>query len=333
MRPVPLPALALVLVLALAAAGCATGGDEAARAPDAEASLLLDFQPSAVHTGIYMATERGFDTAEGIDLGIEVPSSSSDAVRLLLAGETDFAVLDIHDLALAREQGRDLVAVMAIVRRPLASVLALPPVERPRDLEGQRVGVTGLPSDEAVLDTVVAGDGGDPQEVERVSIGFNAVASLLGGEVAGATAFWNVEGLALQRERPQARIFRVDDFGAPRYPELLLTVTRETLQDRPAEVRAAVAALVRGYERTLLDPEGAVSTLVDATEGLARERVLAQLQAVEPTFRAGGHIGELDGAALREWAAWEAEAGITRRPPDVGLMFDGSFVPLDTEAG
>lgn len=333
MRPVPLLALALALALAPAAAGCGAGSDDAARAPDAEATLLLDFQPSAVHTGIYMATERGFDTAEGIDLDVEVPSSSSDAVRLLLAGETDFAVLDIHDLALAREQDRDLVAVMAIVRRPLASVLALPPVERPRDLEGERVGVTGLPSDEAVLDTVVAGDGGDPEDVERVSIGFNAVASLLGGEVAGATAFWNVEGLALQRERPEGRIFRVDDFGAPRYPELLLTVTRETLQDRPAEVRATVAALARGYERTLADPEGAASTLIDATEGLSREVVLAQLQAVEPAFRAGGRIGELDPAELREWAMWEAEVGITGQPPQVELMFDGDFVPVDTEAG
>lgn len=329
MRPVQL----LALVLALVAAGCGAAGDEAVRAPDAEATLLLDFQPSAVHTGIYMATERGFDTAEGIDLDVQVPSSSSDAVRLLVGGETDFAVLDIHDLALAREQDRDLVAVMAIVRRPLASVLALPPVQRPRDLQGRRVGVTGLPSDEAVLDTVVAGDGGDPQEVERVSIGFNAVASLLGGEVAGATAFWNVEGLALQRERPEARIFRVDDFGAPRYPELLLTVTRETLQDRPAEVRAAVAALVRGYERTLAEPESAASTLIDATQGLERETVLAQLEAVEPAFRAGGRVGELDPAALREWAGWEAEVGITGQPPEVELMFDGGFVPSDTEAG
>ncbi|MDQ3409483.1 MAG: hypothetical protein M3469_05825, partial [Actinomycetota bacterium] len=67
--------LALMLVLSLPAAGCGTGGDPAAGAPDTEATLLLDFQPSAVHTGIYMATERGFDTAEGIDLEVEVPSS------------------------------------------------------------------------------------------------------------------------------------------------------------------------------------------------------------------------------------------------------------------
>ena len=63
-------------------------------------------------------------------------------------------------------------------QRPLASVIARAdgPVARPRDLEGRSAGVTGLPSDDAVLDSVVAGDGGDPAAVERVTIGFNAVA-------------------------------------------------------------------------------------------------------------------------------------------------------------
>ena len=37
----------------------------------------------------------------------------------------------------------------------------------------------------------------------------------------------------------------------------MLSVTRETLQERPALVRATVAALRRGYEEMLTDPEKA----------------------------------------------------------------------------
>ena len=72
--------------------------------------------------------------------------------------------MDIHDLGIAREQGADVVGVAAIVGRPLAAVIAADRdvVRRPRDLEGRQVGVTGLPSDDAVLDSVVASDGGDP---------------------------------------------------------------------------------------------------------------------------------------------------------------------------
>ncbi len=322
----PLRTVVLALLGALFLAGC--GSSPTGGTPDSEATLLLDFQPNAVHSGIYLAADRGFDEALGVELDVQVPSSSSDSVRLLLSGEADLGLLSIHDLAIAREQGRDLVGVMALVQRPLASVLALPPVEDPRDLQGERVGVTGLPSDEAVARSVVQGAGGDPDELRLTTIGFNAVPSLLAGNVAAATAFWNVEGLALRAQRPQAREFRVDEFGAPRYPELVLTVTRSTLDERPALVGAAVSALARGYGEVLRDPESAVSTLVESTEGLGREVAAAQLDALLPAFSLGTpRFGELDPERLRAWARWEAEFGIVQEPPNVALAFDGRFVP------
>src|SRR5215210_7202750 len=177
--------LALIAALAVPAAiaavcGSTTGQDR----PGAEATLLLDFTPNAVHSGLYMATERGYDEAEGVELEIRKPGASTDALKLLQAGRADMAIFDIHDLGLARQQGRDIVGVMAVVQRPLAAVLAQPAIRSPADLEGQRAGVTGLPSDEAVLRSIVAGDGGDPAKVRLTTIGFQAVKALLAGRVA-----------------------------------------------------------------------------------------------------------------------------------------------------
>ncbi len=140
--------LAAVLALVVLAACGGAGSDR----PGTEARLMLDFQPNAVHAGIYLADARGFTDAEGVSLDVEIPGESTDAIGLLLANRIQFAVLDIHDLALAREKDRDLVAVMALVQRPLAAVFADESVRSPRDLVGKRVGVTGLPSDDAVLD-------------------------------------------------------------------------------------------------------------------------------------------------------------------------------------
>ena len=89
------------------------------------------------------------------------------------------AILDIHDLGLARQEGHDIVGVMAFVQRPLAAVLAQPAIRSPADLEGERAGVSGLPSDDAVLRSIVAGDGGDPEQVRTTTIGFQAVKALL----------------------------------------------------------------------------------------------------------------------------------------------------------
>jgi ABC-type nitrate/sulfonate/bicarbonate transport system substrate-binding protein len=303
--------------------GCGTGQPDR---PLTDATLLLDFTPNGVHAGIYSAVTRGYDDAEGVHLRVRQPSSSTDAVKLLLSGRTDFAVLDIHDLALARQQGRDIVGVMSIAQRPLAAILAQPGTRSPRDLQGQRVGVTGLPSDEAVLRSIVAGAGGEPERVRTTTIGFNAVPALLGGRVAGATAFWDVEGVALQRRRPGFREFRVDEYGAPSYPELVLCVTRETLDDEPSVVRATVAALRRGYEFTLDDPESSASDLLSKVPGASRDEIMAQLDVLDSVFTGPtGVPGALDGDVLRRWARWEARFGITRRPPDVAQAFDTRY--------
>lgn len=318
--------LTALLLAVVALAGC--GADGSARAPNTDATVLLDFQPNAVHSGIYTAVSRGYDTALGVTLRVRVPTDSTDAVKLLASRTADFAVLDIHDLAIARERGRDLVGVMALVQTPLAAILASPSIRTPRELEGRRVGVTGLASDDAVLRSIVKGAGGDPSKVKSTTIGFDAVRSVLTGRVAAATGFWNVEGVALRARRPEIREFRVEDFGAPAYPELVLAVTRETLQDRASLVRATVAALARGYEEVLSDPANGVSALVQAVEGLDRGQVRRELDAVAPAFTAGARgFGELDRDRLEEWARWEKRFGITRREPEIGLAFDGRYVP------
>jgi len=317
---------AILLPLALLlAAGCGstTGGDR----PGTEATLLLDFTPNAVHAGIYMATERGYDEAEGVELEVRKPGASTDALKLLQARRADMAILDIHDLGLARQQGRDIVGVMAFVQRPLAAVLAQPSIRSPAALEGERAGVSGLPSDEAVLRSVVAGDGGDPAKVRTTTIGFQAVKALLAGRVAGATAFWNVEGVALHERRPQMREFRVDDYGAPRYPELVLCVTRATLEDREPEIRSTIRALQRGYGEVQRDPESAVATMRAVEPGLDAAALAAQLDAVAPAFTAGAPaFGALRPRTLEDWARWDLEFGILSERLDVARAFDTTLV-------
>jgi putative hydroxymethylpyrimidine transport system substrate-binding protein len=213
------------------------------------------------------------------------------------------------------------------VQRPLAAVLAQPDVRTPRDLEGRRAGVTGLPSDEAVLRSIVRGAHGDPSRVRETTIGFEAVRALLAGRVAGATAFWNVEGVALQRRRPGFRAFRVDDYGAPAYPELVLSVTRRTLEERRNVVRATIRALQRGYREAQIDPESAEQTMLQAVRGLDGDELAAQVDAIAPAWTAGAQtFGQLRPDVLRRWAAWDLRFGILDRPLDVSRAFDTTLV-------
>jgi putative hydroxymethylpyrimidine transport system substrate-binding protein len=316
------------LIIGLASAAVAAGGCGGTSAPVQQpATLVLDFTPNAIHAGIYSALARTFDNGEGVELHVEAPSASSDSIKLLESGRADFAILDIHDLAIARERGQDIVAIMAIVEQPLAALIAAPGIHNPRQLEGKTVGVSGLPSDTAVMRSIVSGAGGDPAKVKTVTIGFNAVEALLSGRVSAATAFWNDEGVTLARRRPGFHVFRVDRYGAPSYPELVLCATRASLRENPSLARSVVRTLVRGYGVTVTDPEGSAADLEQRVPGLDPKLVAAELNVEEPAFEGPDEvIGELDPATLHAWARWEARFGIVSRPPDVGAAFDPEFL-------
>ncbi|MCW2989453.1 MAG: hypothetical protein JWM73_47, partial [Solirubrobacterales bacterium] len=276
-----------LLVLALVLAGCGGGSSEkAASLP--EITLALDFTPNAVHAPIYAAVRKGYDRAAGVRLRIRAPGASPDSLKDVLSGATDMGILDIHDLGLAAVQGKDVVAVAALVQRPLAAIVTTGDVRRPRELEGRKVGVSGLPSDPAVLDAVMASDGGDFHKVQQVTIGFTAVQSLISGRVSAVPVFWNAEGVALRQRGVKIHEFRVDDYGAPRYPEVVLVTRRETLERRGGDVRAVVAALTRGIEDVRSDPASAVADIAEAS-GSPEALVRAQVAAVSPILGTALH--------------------------------------------
>ncbi len=93
--------LVLALLGALIVAGC---GSDGGGGGTEDATLVLDFTPNAVHVGIYTALAREFDDAAGVRLRVRAPSSSTDSVRLLQSRRADLAILDIADLALARQE-------------------------------------------------------------------------------------------------------------------------------------------------------------------------------------------------------------------------------------
>ena len=131
------PRIALIAALAALAAGCGstTGEDR----PGAEATVLLDFTPNAVHAGLYMATERGYDEAEGVRLEVRGPRG---ALAKLRDGRADFAILDVRALARARERGADLVGRVEVgaVRRERAVLAVAPARPRQRQREVAREG-------------------------------------------------------------------------------------------------------------------------------------------------------------------------------------------------
>ena len=305
-----------VAAIAVAAAlpFVACGGGEAA---GEKVVVALDFTPNAVHAPIYAARRERLDRDLGVRVEIRAPGSAPDALKLVANGRADIGVLDIHDLGLAAERGGDVVGIAALVHRPLAAIIARRGVRRPRDLEGRRVGVSGLPSDVAVLRAVLEGDGARLGRVKQVTIGFAAVANLVQRKIDAVPAFWNVEGVTLRRRGVPTREFRVERFGAPAYPEVVLFTTRRTLERRRDAIEKALEAIAQGTGAALARPDAAAAEIARVS-GADADLVRAQLDAVGPALRPWLR---LDRSVLERWAEFDTRFGVLERRPDVGRLF------------
>lgn len=289
--------VAALLVLGLAACGDddATDADTAAASTPASgaalptqtnATLVLDFLPNAVHAGIYRAVAQGYYEDDNINLKIIQPTSTADTLKLIDAGKADFGIADGIDLASQISDGRDAKAIGALVQRPLGGLIALEKegITDPKQFEGKTVGITGVPSDTAILNTIVSDAGGDPSKVEVVTIGFNGVQNLETGKISAFTGFWPADGVQVQVDGYPTTIFKLDENGGPAYPGLVIFSTQSKISSDPALMKAFMDATVKGYDDVIADPTTGLTDLLAENPTLDSAITEAQLTAYEPLF-------------------------------------------------
>jgi putative hydroxymethylpyrimidine transport system substrate-binding protein len=336
--PVPADAVGWVLPISLllcAALFAACGEkDEDAGAGKAEPlRVMLDYFPNADHAGIYAAQESGAYARAGLDVEITPPPDPSAPLKLLLAGKTDLAISYVPELLLAREKGAQLVAVGALVQKPLTSLMAVgkAKVRSPADLRGKRVGTSGIPYQSAYLKTILQTAGVDPGSVKETNVGFNLVPAMLSGKVdATLGAFWNYEGVDLARRGKDPVIQHMEKLGVPTYPELVFVARRRDLdQEFGAKVRRFMQATARGHETLRKDPQVGIDGLLAADSGLDRDLQQAAVRATLPVFFPDDDqrpFGYQDQGEWQAYADWMFEQKLLTRRQDAEQLMTNEFL-------
>jgi len=323
--------LAVLLVLGLAACGAKkeTTGEAAIERVD----LVLDYLPNADHAGIYAAIEEGEFKDVALDVEPRTPSDPSAPLKLLAAGRADLAISYEPELLLARAQGLKLVSIGALVQRPLTSLVSLgkDAIRRPAQLEGKKVGTSGIPYQDAYLKTILQNAGADPERVKPVNVGFSLVPALLTKRVdATLGMFWNVEGVQLRLQDRKPVILRMDEVGVPTYNELVIVAREADVRSRGPVLRRFMRALARGHEQLRRDLDSGVDALVKANPDLKASLQRAQVKATLPVFfprdktRPFGYQRRID---WQRYTQWMQENGVIE---DAGVgqrAFTNEFLP------
>jgi putative hydroxymethylpyrimidine transport system substrate-binding protein len=314
-------ALAIVAVLVVVVAGGSSGGSgdggPGSRQP---VSLLLDFFPNADHAGIYAAQATGAFARNGLEVKIHAPSDPSTPLKLLAAGKTDLAISYEPEVLRARDKGLKVVAVAALVRVPLTSIVSLPKagIRTPADLRGKTVGTAGIDYQSAYLKAIEPG-------ARARNVGFDLVPALVSGKVdAVLGAYWNYEAVSLRQKGRAPRVIRIDRAGVPSYDELVVVASEKTVRERPELVRRFLAGLGDGTRALAADPGRGVEALLKASPDLNAplQRASAKLTAPYLLPARGHRYGYMDPRAWARFTAFMHRNGLLKAATPAGAFSD-----------
>ncbi len=337
MKRSPIPAIALAVVLLALALGLAACGEksEDVTAKAQPLSLTLDFYPNPDHAGIYMAQKLGYFEEAGLDVSIHTPSDPAAPIKLLAAGQTDLAISYEPEVLLAKEQGLDVLAVGALVNRPLTSMIWLRKsgIKGIGGLRGKTVATAGIPYQDAYLKTILGRANLSPADVNAVNVGFGLLPAILGGRVeAMLGGFSNVEGVDLRLRGSDPVVTPVDQLGVPSYDELVLVAQGKQLEGDPEQIRLFIAALARGTAAAAKNPQAATNALLEANPDLDPKLTKAEVAATLPLLNPplNGHpYGYMDPAAWTKFTGWMRDNGLITSLPPTASVLSNAYLPGD----
>ena len=242
-----------------------------------ELSLALDWYPNSNHAGIYSAIDEGFFDEEGIKLSVYTPSDPTAIISSVASGRDDFGLSYHPDILQAQSAGLEIVSVLSISQHPLNSIMTLKKssIKNPSDLRGKVVGYPGIPSNKAMLETVLSSQNININDVETVEVGFELVKALVSGSVdAIIGAYWTHESIVMELQGYEIEIMRLEEWGVPDYYELILITNKSFLEENKSDVEKVVNSFKKGYEFSIINPQESITSLISiAGEELVEEDV------------------------------------------------------------
>ena len=242
-----------------------------------ELSLALDWYPNSNHAGIYSAIDEGFFDEEGIKLSVYTPSDPTAIISSVASGRDDFGLSYHPDILQAQSVGLEIVSVLSISQHPLNSIMTLKKssIKNPSDLKGKVVGYPGIPSNKAMLETVLSSQNININDVETVDVGFELVKALVSGSVdAIIGAYWTHESIVMELQGYEIEIMRLEEWGVPDYYELILITNKSFLEENKSEVEKVVNSFKKGYEFSIKNPQESITSLISiAGEEIVEEDV------------------------------------------------------------
>lgn len=223
---------------------------------------------------IWLGVDQGIFEEHGLDVTLEVAQGGAAIVPAVVSGDYQFGFNNVVSHFVATDQGLGLTmltpgaATTGDTSSDIGAVLTMPDsgISSTADLAGNTVAVNTLENiGDATISELVAQDGGDPDDVTFVEMGFpDMPAAVVEGQVDAA---WILEPFSTIAQDEGAEVVTYN--FAETHPELLIAgyfTTNDYMEQEPEVTDAFYAAMTESMAFAESNPDETRAILNTYTE-------------------------------------------------------------------
>jgi NitT/TauT family transport system substrate-binding protein len=282
--------------------------------------------------------DKGYWTAEGLNVTVDPGTGSTDVINRVATKAYDIGLADINSLARYRDNpvNAQLKAVMMAYDVAPFSILTLKKsnIRKPKDLEGKTLGAPAPDATWVNFPILAKVAGIDTSKIKVENVGFPVREALLAqGKVDAVTAFIsNYVGVMVQGvPESDVEALMYSSFGVDLYGSAVI-VNPDFMKANPKAVAGFVRGLIKGFQDSARDPEGAIESVMKRNPVAKRDLEVVRLKKVNEAVyvtkdvRANG-FGAVDMKRLERSIDQLAIAVNFSNKPKAADLFTPEFLP------
>ena len=325
--------LATVMIFLLTACGTTQKDGEKDINELEKITFVLDWTPNTNHTGLYVAQEKGYFEEAGLE--VEIVQPPEDGAEVLVAsGKAQFGVSfqDSMAAALVGENALPISAVAAVIQHNTSGIISRKGegMDTPKGMEGYNYATWNGPIELATLKQVIEKDGGDFSKVELIpSTVTDEVSALKTKSVDSIWIFYGWAGVKTELEELETDYFAFADIDPVfDYYTPVLISGNKFLEEQPDTAKAFLAAIAKGYEYAMENPDEAAEILCKANPELDKELVNASQKYLADKYQADAEKwGYIDATRWNNFYNWINEHDLVETDIPENTGFTNDYLP------
>ena len=324
---------ALMLVSTITGCGNAGSNGDTNKKDLVKITFVLDWTPNTNHTGLYVAQELGYFEEAGLE--VEIVQPPEDGAEVLVAsGKAQFGVSfqDSMAPALAGDNALPITAVASVIQHNTSGIIsrAGEGMDKPKGMEGHNYATWNGSIELATLKAVVEADGGNFDKIELIpSTVTDEVSALKTKSVDSIWIFYAWAGVKTELEGLDTDYFAFADIDPVfDYYTPVIISGNKFLQENPDTAKAFLAALSKGYQYAMENPEAAADVLCKAAPELDKELVLASQKYLKDQYQADPQYwGQIDATRWNNFYKWVNDNDLIEDEIPLDTGFSNEYLP------